>query len=113
MTKPKLRIARNKDVLQWKTTKKVKSGISQRPQTGSSSNFKLNQNLLLVVIQTTSNTKRPPNIKSGISQLPLIRSFSNVKLKLKGRYQADLQLKTTSKCLKSNYSAATDWNLKF
>ena len=58
-------------------TQNIKSGISQQPLIGSSSNFKLkligpNQNFILLIMKMTYKGRRPQNIKSGISQQPLM-----------------------------------------
>jgi hypothetical protein len=50
----------------------MKSGISQQPVLGFSSNFKHkfrgpNQNKIWLEMKTTSNVRRPQNIKSEIS----------------------------------------------
>jgi hypothetical protein len=69
----------------------IKSGISQQPLIGSSSNFKL-KFCLKFKMKMTSDGRRPQNIKSGTSQPPLIGSSSNFKLKLRGPNQNEIWL---------------------
>jgi hypothetical protein len=53
------------DDLQWKLASNIKSGISQQPLIGSSTNLKLkprgpNQNKIWLERKTTSDGRRPP-----------------------------------------------------
>ena len=99
----KLKVVEMKITSNGKCPQHIKSGISQNPLIGSSSNLKLkirgqNQNKKSLAMKTSSNGRQPKNITSGISQKPLIGSSSNLKLKLIGPTQTLILLakKTTS-----------------
>jgi hypothetical protein len=75
-----------------KQPQNIKSGITQRPLIGYSSNFKLklrgpNQNKIWLEMKTTFDGRQHQNIKSGISHQPLVGSSSNFTLELRGPNQ--------------------------